>query len=313
MIQVNAARAFRLQRSMLSVPAINPKLFDKGLNSDADVIMLDCEDSVAFDDKGEARRNVIDGLLELDWRGAKKGIVVRVNGLDTPFMYRDVVDIAEAAGDRLDGFVLPKVNQPSDIQFLATLLDQVELHTNQTRQIGIEALIETASGAANLNEIAKSSPRLEALHFGAGDFAASCRARTVSIGGVNARYPGDQWHYILQRIVIAARANGLRAIDSAYGDFNDESGFVQALERASALGFEGKWAIHPKQIEPANRLMSPDRESVHEAMEIIAAMKQAARENRGATTLNGKMIDVASIRMAQHIVDMDSAIADRCS
>ena len=296
---------------MLSVPGINPVLFDKAINSDADVVMLDCEDSVAWDDKSEARSNVINALQQKDWVAAGKAVVLRVNGLETPFLYKDVIEVIEAAGSHVDSIMLPKVNKASDVQFLDTLLDQIELRMGLERRIGIEVIIETASGAANLNDIAGSSQRLEALHFGAGDFAASCRARTVNIGGLTMDYPGDQWHYILQRIVIAARANGLRPIDSAYGDFNDETGYVDALKRASALGFEGKWAIHPRQIAPANSIMSPSNEEVEMARSIVQAMDEAAKRGRGATTLRGQMIDVASIRMAEQIIQADEAIKQK--
>ena len=304
----DAPKPFRLQRSMLSVPAINPGMFEKALASDADVIMLDCEDSVAEADKQQARENVISALHEMDWRAADKGLVVRINGAETPHMYKDLIQVIEAAGDKVDCILLPKVNEDSQVKVVECLLAQLELGLGLSTKIGIEVLIETAMGAENLSQIAASSTRLEALHFGAGDFAASCRARITSIGGDSSDHPGNQWEYIMQKIVIAARARGLRPIDSAFGDFSDKAGYLKRLEIAAALGFEGKWAIHPVQIAPANQIMTPPQDEVTRARQIISAMQEAAREKRGAASFEGQMIDLASIRMAEHIVEMDRVI-----
>ncbi|NKB75445.1 MAG: CoA ester lyase [Gammaproteobacteria bacterium] len=301
-------RPFRLQRSMLSVPAINTHMFEKALSSEADVIMLDCEDSVAIDDKQRARENVINAMSEQKWKSTTKGVVIRINGSNTPFMYKDLIQIVESVGEHIDSILLPKVNEDTDVKVLECLLNQLETHLNLTNTIGIEVLVETAQGAENLSRIAACSDRLEALHFGAGDFAASCRARMTLIGGDAPDYPGDQWHYIMQKIVIAARANGLRPIDSAFGDYHDEDGYVQKLQRAVTLGFEGKWAIHPKQIAAANKVMTPPISELKNAQRIISAMDEAAKRGRGAASLDGQMIDVASVKMAQHIVDTNRAI-----
>ena len=295
-------QSFRLQRCMLSVPAIRPDMFPKGLASGADVIMLDCEDSVAANDKDEARTHVIQALNELDFHDAGKTVTVRINAPDTPWMYRDLVDIAEQAGERVDAFLLPKAESPGHVEMLDCLLGQIEAAREFDRRIGIEVLIETVRGAQAVDAIAAASTRLEALHFGAGDFAASCGARTVSIGGLNPDYPGDPWHGVMQRIVIAARANGLRPIDAAFGDFNDDEGFIASVRRAAAIGFSGKWAIHPRQIPLVNEVMTPSDEEVKEARRILEAMDEAAEQGLGAVVLDGKMVDVASIRMAAQIV-----------
>jgi citrate lyase subunit beta/citryl-CoA lyase len=261
-------------------------MFRKALESEADYVFLDLEDAVAPADKVQARLNVIAALQEYDWREQGKTVAVRINGIDTHYMYRDVIDVVEQAGNRLDAVLIPKV-------------------------IGIDVLIETALGMANVEAIAQSSPRLEAMHFGVADYAASCRARTVNIGGLNPDYPGDQWHAALSRMVVACRAYGLRAIDGPFGDFKDAEGYTAAARRGAALGIEGKWAIHPSQIALANEVFTPPPREVDRARRILEALEQAAREGRGAAQLDGRMIDAASARMAQNVVDMERAISSK--
>jgi malyl-CoA/(S)-citramalyl-CoA lyase len=301
----------RLQRSELAVPGSNPALFRKALESEADYVFLDLEDAVAPADKEQARKNVAAGLLEHDWRERGKTICVRINGIDTQYMYRDVVDVVEQAGQRLDVVLVPKVGVPADVYLVDALLTQIEAARHIPQRIGIEVLIETALGMANVEAIAQSSRRLEALHFGVADFAASVRARTVSIGGLNPDYPGDQWHAALSRMVTACRAYGLRAIDGPYGDFKDPEGFVAAARRAAALGYEGKWAIHPSQIPLANEVFTPPAPETARAKRILAALDEAAHDGRGAAQLDGRMIDAASARMAQNIVQVAAAIEAR--
>ncbi|HEX6107379.1 MAG TPA: CoA ester lyase [Gemmatimonadales bacterium] len=296
----------RLQRSELAVPGSQPALFRKALESEVDYVFLDLEDAVAPGDKEQARRNVIQGLLEHDWSG--KTICVRINGIDTHYMYRDVVDVVEQAGHRLDTVLIPKVGVPADVYLVDALLTQIEAAKGIDRQIGIDVLIETALGMANVEAIAQASPRLEAMHFGVADYAASCRARTVSIGGLNPDYPGDQWHAAISRMVVACRAYGLRPIDGPFGDFKDPDGYLAAARRGAALGIEGKWAIHPSQIALANDVFTPPPAEVDRARRILLALDEAAREGRGAAQLDGKMIDAASARMAQNVVDMADAI-----
>ena len=304
-------RKTRLQRSELAVPGSNPAMFEKALASNADFIFLDCEDAVAPADKVTARKNIIEALNTLDWRGAGKTMSVRINGLDTHYMYRDVVDICEQAGANLDTILIPKVGTPGDVYMVDCMVTQIEEAMGLENRIGLEALIETALGMANVEEIAQSSERLEALHFGVADFAASCRARTVIIGGLNPDYPGDQWHASLQRMLIACRSYGLRAIDGPFGDFNDPDAFRDAARRAAALGFEGKWAIHPSQIDLANEVMSPPEAEVDRARRILVALDEAAAAGKGAAQLDGRMIDAASARMAENIVRQADAIAAR--
>ena len=301
----------RLQRSELAVPGSNPALFEKAAASDVDYVFLDLEDAVAPGDKVQARRNVIEGLRDIDWRGLGKTISVRINGIDTHYMYRDVVDVVEQAGEHLDTILIPKVGVPADVYMVDAMVSQIEEATGLTGKIGIEALIETALGMVNVEAIATSSPRLEAMHFGVADYAASCRARTTNIGGLNPDYPGDQWHDGLSRMLVACRAYGIRPIDGPFGDFNDPDGFLDGARRAAALGYEGKWAIHPSQIELANRVFSPPPEEVDRARRIIAALAEAAAEGRGAAQLDGRMIDAASARMAENVVAQAATIQDK--
>ena len=301
----------RLQRSELAVPGSNPALFEKAAASDVDYVFLDLEDAVAPGDKVQARRNVIEGLRDIDWRGLGKTISVRINSIDTHYMYRDVVDVVEQAGEHLDTILIPKVGVPADVYMVDAMVSQIEEATGLIGKIGIEALIETTLGMVNVEAIATSSPRLEAMHFGVADYAASCRARTTNIGGLNPDYPGDQWHDGLSRMLVACRAYGIRPIDGPFGDFNDPDGFLDGARRAAALGYEGKWAIHPSQIELANRVFSPPPEEVDRAHRIIAALAEAAAEGRGAAQLDGRMIDAASARMAENVVAQAAAIQDK--
>jgi citrate lyase subunit beta/citryl-CoA lyase len=301
----------RLQRSELAVPGSQPNLFKKALDSAVDYVFLDLEDAVAPGDKEQARRNVIQGLQEHDWRARGKTICVRINGIDTHYMYRDVVDVVEQAGDRLDTILIPKVGVPADVYLVDALLTQIEAARGYTHRLGIDVLIETALGMANVEAIAQSSPRLEAMHFGVADYAASCRARTVVIGGLNPDYPGDQWHFALSRMIVACRAYGLRAIDGPFGDFNDPEGYTLAAKRGAALGIEGKWAIHPSQIALANDVFTPPPKEIERARRILDALEHAAKEGRGAAQLDGRMIDAASARMAQNVVDTADAIGRR--
>ena len=291
----------RLQRSELAVPGSNPSMIDKAADSAADYVFLDLEDAVAPADKIPARKNIIEALNDIDWQAKGKTVSIRINGLDTHYMYRDVVEILEQAGQHLDTILVPKVGVPADLYMVEAMCNQIEQAKGFSHKIGLEALIETALGMANVEAIAQASPRLEAMHFGVADYSASCRARTVVIGGLNPDYPGDQWHAALSRMTVACRAYGLRAIDGPFGDFNDPDAYVAAAKRAAALGLEGKWAIHPSQIELANDVFSPPAADLNRAKGILAALEEAAAQGKGAAQLDGKMIDAASARMAENV------------
>jgi malyl-CoA/(S)-citramalyl-CoA lyase len=314
----------RLNRSELAVPGSQPQLFEKAARSAADVVFLDLEDAVAPDDKAQARKNIIAALNDIDW--GNKTLSVRINGLDTHFMYRDVVDVIEQGGERLDLIMIPKVGTAADVYAVDMLVTQCEAAVGRKKRIGFELIIETALGMANIDEIAAASRRNESLHFGVADFAASTKARTTNIGGANRDYAvltdpdeagqrqvhwGDMWHYAIARLVVAARANGLRPVDGPFGDFSDADGYRAAANRAGVLGCEGKWAIHPSQIGLANELFSPSEAEVKKAERIIQAMEDAAREGKGAVSLDGKLIDLASIRQAEVLVQKARQIAGR--
>ena len=299
----------RVQRCELAVPGSNPKMIDKAADCAADYVFLDLEDAVAPDDKVQARKNIIQALNDIDWAGKGKTVSVRINGLDTHYMYRDVVDVVEQAGSKLDTILIPKVGDPGDVYMVDAMVSQIEEAKGLPNKIGIEALIETALGMANVEAIATSSPRMEAMHFGVADYAASNRARTVNIGGLNPDYPGDQWHFAISRMTVACRAYGLRPIDGPFGDFNDPDGYLLAARRGAALGIEGKWAIHPSQIELANEVFSPPDAEVTKARRILEELDKAAKEGKGAASLDGKMIDAASARMAENVVRAAEAIA----
>ncbi|NQU56925.1 MAG: CoA ester lyase [Rhodospirillales bacterium] len=314
--------AARLNRSELAVPGSNPKFLEKAAVSDADVVFLDLEDSVAPDDKEQARKNIIAALNDLDW--GTKTVSLRINGLDTHYMYRDVVDVVEQAGARLDLIMIPKAGTASDIYAVDMLVTQIEQAKGYKKRIGFEMNIETALGMANIDEIAAASPRNESLHFGVADYAASTKARTTVIGGPNADYGvltdaddngnrdyhwGDMWHYAVARMVVAARANGLRPIDGPFGDFSDADGYAAQAMRSAVLGCEGKWAIHPSQIAQANALFTPSEAEVAKAKRILEAMEQAQKEGKGAVALDGRLIDIASIKQAEVLVKKAAEIA----
>ncbi len=312
----------RINRSELAVPGSNTRFLEKAAQSDADVVFLDLEDAVAPDDKDQARKNVIEAINDLDW--GDRVLSVRINAADTYYMYRDVVDLLEQAGDRLDLIMMPKVDNGKDVYALDMMCTQIEAAKGRKKRVGFEHIIETAQGLMNINEIAAASPRNESLHFGVADFAASTRARTTQIGGPNPDYVvlthpdeagervehwGDMWHYAIVRMVVAARAHGLRPIDGPFGDFSDAEGYRAQAKRAAVLGCEGKWAIHPSQVGLANELFSPSEEELAKAGRILEAMEAAQKEGRGAVALDGKLIDLASIKQAEVLVKLAERLA----
>ncbi len=306
------ANAQRVQRCELAVPGTSPEMFEKALKSGVDFVFLDLEDAVAPDDKLKARKNVIQAINDLDWAGHGITLSVRINGLDTQYMVRDVVDLVEQAGAKIDTLLIPKVGVYGDVYMVDAMLSQLEMQEGLKKKIGIECLIETALGMANVEDIAKNgaiSGRVEALHFGVADYAASNRARTVNIGGLNPDYPGDQWHAAISRMTVACRAYGLRPIDGPFGDIKDPEGYKAGARRAAALGCEGKWAIHPSQIALANEVFTPPAAEVEKAKRILIALQEAAAQGKGAAALDGRLIDAASERMANNIVRAAEAIA----
>jgi len=294
----------RLTRSLLFVPASRPAMIQKAATSAADVVCIDLEDSVTPDEKAASRGHVIRALQELDF--GRRVRMVRINALDTPFAYRDLIDVVEAAGDRLDLVMIPKAGSARDVEFVHTLLTQIEASRRVTRPIGIEAQIETAAGFLFAREIAAASPRLEALIFGAGDYAASMRMPSAAIGERDAHdevYPGHRWHAVMHTIVAAARANGLRCMDGPYAGYKDTAGLERASRIAQAMGFDGKQCIHPAQLATVNAVFAPSEEEVTRAAAIVQAYDLAVAAGQGAATHDGRMIDAVNVRMARTILE----------
>jgi citrate lyase beta subunit len=295
----------KASRSLLVVPASNLEMAGKALASAADSVLLDLEDAVAPDEKTDARKQVVHALKELDWRN--RPTLYRANALDTPYFYRDVIEVVEEAGDRLDSVLIPKVQRPEDLHVAAALLSQIELAVGlEPGKVKIEAQIESAEGLVNVDAIARATERLEALHFGPGDFAASLRMPNRSIGVMDEWdevYPGHRFHYAMQRIVAAARAAGLRGVDGPVADYRNEEGLRESCLVARSLGFDGKWCIHPAQIETVNEVFSPTEKEIEWARKVVAAYEEANAAGTGAISVEGQMIDAASIKMAQNTLD----------
>jgi len=317
----SAEPPFRLQRSSLFVPATSPQFFAKAAASAADGVILDLEDAVAPDQKEAARAAAIGALNEVDWGG--KNTAVRINGLETALTYKDVVGLVERC-PRLDLIVLPMVNSPDDVRFVSTLLEQIERGLGRPRRVGIEGIIETPLGLERVSAIAAAGGRLEALSFGAGDYAVGMKMRNRKIGAADPSYAvvvpgaegqppqrhlGDQWHYAMARLANACRAHGLRPRDSAYADFRDLEGYRAACLRAVALGFEGKSCIHPSQIAVANAVFSPSEAEVRWARDVLAAMQRGMAQGKGAVQMGGEMVDLANLKLAENLLAKAEAIA----
>ena len=303
-------------RCQLFGPGSRPAIFEKMAASAADVINLDLEDSVAPDDKPEARKNIIEAIGDIDWN--TKHLSVRINGLDTPYWYRDVVDLLEQAGDRLDQIMIPKVGCAADIYAVDALVSAVETAKGRIKPISLEVIIESAAGIAHVEEIAAASPRLQAMSLGAADFAASMGMQTTGIGGTQenyymvregAKHWSDPWHWAQAAIVAACRTHGVLPVDGPFGDFSDDEGFRAQARRSATLGMVGKWAIHPKQVALSNEVFTPSEEAVTEAREILAAMEQAKANGEGATVYKGRLVDIASIKQAEVIVRQSEMIS----
>ena len=293
------------RRSILSVPGHIEKMHAKASRSQADVVMLDLEDSVPLDAKESARQTLIRSIHSLDWRG--KTVTFRINGLDTPFAYRDLLEVVEAAGEHTHSVVVPKVNNAGDIHFVSRMLAGIEMQKKMSKPIGIEAIIESAPGLECVAEIAGSSRRLMALVFGIVDYSISIGARLVSISGHGEKeeeiYPGHRWNFAMSRIVMAAKAHNLIAIDAPYGNFKDPEGLQRSTAMACALGFDGKWAIHPDQIDIINQTFSPSAEDIARAQKVLAAHREAEEKGLGAVAVEGRMVDRATVRLAKQLCD----------
>ena len=314
--RLQPAAPARPNRCQLFGPGSRPAIFEKMAKSAADVINLDLEDSVSPDDKPAARANIIQAIGDIDW--GDKWLSVRINALDTPYWYRDIVDLLEQSGDRLDQIMIPKVGCAADLYAVDALVTAVERACGRSRPISFEVIIESAAGLCHVEEIAAASPRLQAMSLGAADFAASMGMATTGIGGTQENYymlsggtrtPADPWHWAQAAIVAACRTHGILPVDGPFGDFSDDDGFRAQAYRSATLGMVGKWAIHPKQIVLANEVFTPSPEAVAEAREILEAMDRAKAEGSGAAVYKGRLVDIASIRQAEVIVRMSDMFA----
>ncbi|OCX61027.1 malyl-CoA lyase [Thioclava sp. SK-1] len=314
--RIQPAAPARPNRCQLFGPGSNTKLFPKMAASAADVINLDLEDSVAPSDKATARRNIIQASHDIDWN--TKYLSVRINGLDTPYWYRDIVEILEEGSERIDQIMIPKVGCAADVYAVDALVTAIEAAKGRTKKVSFEVIIESAAGLAHVEEIAASSPRMQAMSLGAADFAASMGMATTGIGGTQENYYmlhdgqkhwSDPWHWAQAAIVAACRTHGLLPVDGPFGDFSDDDGYRAQSLRSATLGMVGKWAIHPKQIALANEVFTPSEAAVAEAREILAAMEKAKSEGAGATVYKGRLVDIASIKQAEVIVRQSEMIA----
>jgi malyl-CoA/(S)-citramalyl-CoA lyase len=311
----------RLNRSQLFVRANRPETFEVAAASEADVAMFEIEDAVPPDEKPKARKNIIEALNDIDW--GQKSISMRINGLDTPYMYRDLVDILEAPTERLDLVLIPKAGTAADIYAVDSLVTQIEQATGRKKRVGFQIMIETALGMANIEEIAAASPRNDSLHLGQNDYAASIRARMTIVGGPNPDYHvltdpddngqrerhwGDMWHYAISRLVVAARAQGLRPVDGPFLDPSDPDGYTAAATRAAVLGCEGKWGNDAETMKLANAVFSPSQEEIMKARRILEVAEEASEAGGGAAMLDGKPIFMPQIRQARTLVEQADMI-----
>ncbi len=313
--RIQPAPVARPNRCQLFGPGSRPAIFEKMATSAADVINLDLEDSVAPSDKDSARANVIAAVSDVDW--GDKTLSVRINGLDTPYWYRDVVDLLEQAGERIDQIMIPKVGNAGDVYAVDALVSAIEAAKGRSKRITFEVIIESAAGIAHVEEIAAASPRMAAMSLGAADFAASMGMATTGIGGTQEdyymlrgedRHWSDPWHWAQAAIVAACRTHGVLPVDGPFGDFSDDEGYRAQARRSAVLGMVGKWAIHPKQVALANEVFTPSKEAVTEAREILAAMEEAKAKGEGATVYKGRLVDIASIKQAEVIVRQSEMI-----
>jgi citrate lyase subunit beta/citryl-CoA lyase len=290
-------RPVRPRRSELATPASNDHMFAKSAASDADLVFLDLEDACAPAEREAARGKAAKALRELDWGWTTRAI--RMNGVDTRWAHGDVIEVVTAAREALQVIIVPKARRARDVWWVDTLLTQLEETLGLPHKgIGLEVLIEETEGLENVGEIARSSDRLEAIIFGAGDFSASQGARVDTNFDPFVEYPGDMWHYARARVVVAARSAEIDAIDAPFPNYKDPGAYRTACDRAAAMGYVGKWAIHPSQIELANAAFAPTPEEIAHSRRVVAAYREAEAAGRGATGLDGMLVDAAHLRHA---------------
>ncbi|WP_137920834.1 CoA ester lyase [Hydrogenophaga sp. 2FB] len=289
----------RLRRCQLSVPGSSPKMMAKAAGLGVDFVFLDLEDAVAPSEKRPARAKIVEALNTLDWGRTTR--CVRINDLTTEYAYEDIIEVVEGARENLDVIMLPKAMSASDVQFVDKLLSMMEKKLGLRKRIGIDVLVEEVEAMMRVEEIAASTPRLECLIFGMGDYSASQGVSIRDIGGPTG-YPGDVWHYQRHKMTIACRANRIDAVDGPYGNFNNPEGYAEECRRAMILGMVGKWAIHPSQVEIAQQRFSPLSAEVEQARNMVKAYDEALAQGLGAVQYEGKMIDIASVRVVRNLL-----------
>lgn len=293
------------RRSILSIPGHIKKMHQKAAESNVDIPMLDLEDSVPVSEKDNARETVINSINNIDWN--HKALSIRINGLDTQFAYKDIIETVKNCKNQINTIVIPKVDTVKDVNFVDILLNELEMELGLASEIGLEISIESALGLENISQIAKSSSRIKTLVFGIADFQASIGAKLVSISGHGENeeeiYPGHRWNYVISKIVTTAKANNIQAIDAAYGNFKDLDGLQRSSQIACSLGCDGKWAIHPGQIEIINKIFTPTDEEIKNAVKIVEAHQNASQTGKGAVNVDGRMVDHATLRMAKELLE----------
>lgn len=291
----------RLRRCQLSVPGSNPKMMAKAAGLELDHVFLDLEDAVAPNAKAEARGMIVEAINTHTW--VPKTLCVRINDVDTEYCHDDIIEVVTGAGDKLDTIMLTKAKSAHDVVFVHLLLEQLETKLGLKNRIGIECLIEEVEGMMNVEEIAACSDRLECLVFGMGDYSASQAMNLRSVGGDGGSYPPDIWHYPRYKMTIACRANGIDPVDGPYANFRNPEAFKTECERSNVLGMVGKWAIHPSQVEIAQEVFSPPQKAIESARKHKAAYEEALEQGLGAINVDGVMVDAASVRILQNIID----------
>lgn len=298
-----------LRRSELALPASNDNMFDKAAASAADLVFLDLEDAVPAAFKVESRAKAISALNDLDWGHTARAI--RINGLDTQWCHDDIIDVVTHAGDNLDTIIIPKARTAKDVWWVDVLVTQLESKLGLSRGIRLEVLIEEVEGLANVEEIAVSSQRLDALIFGVGDFSLSQGARVDTNFVPVSEYPGEFWQYARTKIIVAARIAGIDAIDAPYPDYRDTEGYEGDAQRSSLLGYTGKWAIHPDQIPIANAVYAPTEAEIALANRNVTAYREAEAQGRGAVGVEGVLVDAAHVKMAEETLARAALIANQ--
>ena len=295
-------KKIRPRRCQLSVPASSKKMIEKAASIKVDGVILDLEDSVAPDQKESARHQIIDGITQLDWKASS--ISVRINATSTEWCHQDIIELVSSCSEKIATLIVPMVNTPNDLIFVETLIKQLAIRNSSAAEIGIEGLIETVEGLSNVDKIAQSSEKLEALVLGMGDYAASQRMQINTIGDVSSE-AGDIWQYPRYRLIVACHANGINPIDGPYADVKDISGLKQDSKKTSLIGMMGKWAIHPDQVTPITEAFTPGKDVIWTARKQKTAYEKGLSEGLGSVSVDGVMVDAANAKTIAELLALN--------